>query len=545
MREGFRRLAAPVWLGIVLGTGVVCGEPIGAAENPPAPSIPLTTDIAVSHVPADPSSRQAVTITAVASGTATVVETSIVVGGAVARVCAGAQCSHEARFPVGSHSYAAVATDAAGRSFSSATHTFAVRQPAGTERAYSPTSPHWRHMRTATIDYRIHYQPPAQRQAEYDWAAAHFDHVTGGDLNEYKKRNPTIQHYPYDTFWFVPAASAGAAEGWLTANGYDPEHAYLHQAGTAKTKASRVTAQQYANRDYWYYNMADPGFRAWREHRTKQLTGRNAQGHRSDGLFLDTNNLTAINNYIPETTLEYASRAAWLADHDALLAAHRDWVPSGFVVVNLAQYFNRPGERALAGIAGGVMTEFVNGPFRDQFWNAVDALVAADVVVEFTTTTQATYLGNPRNGMTPGNYSTITERMLMWMYAGYLMVVDPANMDGVLFEPYIGGWTVPMSTAWLEAFEYDIGLAVAPRRVYKSGTDMAGQPYVVFSREFENGLVLIRPRQGSYLDYGDNSVAPVELPAGGPWRMLHADGSPGDPRSTVEIRLGESVILIR
>ncbi len=506
-------------------------------------SSPAKVTLNLTHGPASPSAGTSVTLTAAGSPSGAVKSIVIEVDGATVKTCTAATCSHVASYAAGSYTYRASAVDTAGNTVTAGPNTLTVRSaPSG---GYSATSPHWRHMRTATIDYRIHYQPAAQQAIEYDWAAARFDHVTGGDLNQYKKRNPTISHFPYDTYWFVPVASAPAAENWLAANGYNVENAYLHYAGTSKTKADRVTAQQYAGRDYWYYNMADPGFRAWRQHTTKQRTAVNNQGFRSDGLFLDTNNLTAMNQYIPNVTLEYGSRSAWMADHDALLATHRSWVPSGFLVVNMAQYFNRTGEQAISKIAGGVMTEFVNGPFRDQYWSTVDALVNAGVVVEFTTTTQATYLNDARNGITPGNYNSIRERVLMWMYVSYLMVVNPQHMDRVLFEPYIGGWTVPMSTAWVDAFEYDIGLATAPRKVYKSGSDPAGQWYQVYSREFENALVLIRPKNGvSSTNYGDLSAVDVDLPSG-TWHVLYADGSRGGAVTRVQLRLGESLVLLK
>jgi hypothetical protein len=415
----------------------------------------------------------------------------------------------------------------------------------------SGTSPHWRHMRTSTIDYRIvvgRYRLTARTAAqEWDWAASHFDKVIGGNAAEYKRRNPGILHFPYDTYWFTPVNSARAMEAWLTSNRYSVESAYLHRAGTAMLPANRITAKQFAGRDYWYYNPGDAGFRAWRKEQTARQIGRTNRVHRSDGLFFDTNSRSTVTKYVPARTLEFGSHAEYFTAFDSLLAAHREWVPAGYVMMNQSAYFNRPNEMELAGIAGGTMTEFVNGPYRDPKWAEVDALVEAGVVIEYGTAIKANHKGNARYGVTPGNYGTIKERVLMWEYVSYLMVVDPEHMDRVYFEPYLGSWDAPMSSVWLPAFERDIGLATGKRSSVLRGTDGAGQSYQVFQREFENALALIRPQGGKTeaggFDYGDASAVTVELP-GGTWRVLLADGALTGPVTRVDLRAGEAVIAV-
>jgi hypothetical protein len=503
----------------------------------------------LSHSPLSPTTSTQVTVSADASDPTAIASIVLSVDGTTVKTCRGGSCAWTGALAAGIHSYSAVATLTSGTQQAVGSGTIVVVQPQpGNKAGYSPTSPHWRHMRTSTIDYRIHYQKGSQQQAEYDWAAGHFDHVTGGTLNQYKSRNPTIKHFPYDTYWFVPVAYAAAAEKWLAANGHSVENAYLHKAGAAKTKANRIMKQQFQGRDYWYYNLGDPGFQAWRRYTTRGTTGMNAQGFRSDGLFFDTNSRATVRKYVPAATLEYASLAEYLLDFDALLNAHRAWVPAGYLVLNQSTYFNKADEQALSKIAGGTMLEFVNGPYRDPQWAAVDQAINNGVVVEYGTAIKANHKGNIRYGVTRGNYASVKERVLMWEYASYLMVVNPNYMDRLYFEPYLGSWDTPMHTVWLEAFEQDIGLATAQRRVIDVGTDPAGQSYQVFQRQFENALVLIRPqgstgKSGNY-EYGDNSAVTVNLPAG-TWRMLLPDGSTTGSVSSVKIRCGEAVILTK
>lgn len=404
-------------------------------------------------------------------------------------------------------------------------------------------TPHWRHMRTSVLDYRIHHLKEPQKSAEYDWAAARYDRVTGGPgiMNAYKALNPTIGHQTYDKLWFTPVADAGAAESWLAAKGYNVESAYLHVAGTSKTKANRITAKQFAGRDYWYYNLGNPGYRAYRAYRAKQLSTFNSQGHRSDTFFFDSNSNNAIRKYVPATTLEYATRSAYMNDLYTLLAAQRAAVPAGRVVINQAQYFTKTDEMTTAGIAGGIMTEFSNTPYGRPRWAEVDKLVANGVIVQLSTGVSPGSKGNQRGDITAGNYNSIKERVLMWEHGSYLMVVNPSRMDAVLFEPYGLNWSLPFSAAWLPAYEVDIGLALAPRSVLKTGTDGAGQTYSVLKREFSNNaLVVIRGQKGT--QYGDHTAVTVTLP-GGSWRMLRADGSLGAAVTTARVRNSEALVF--
>jgi hypothetical protein len=411
--------------------------------------------------------------------------------------------------------------------------------------AYSASSPHWRHMRTATSDYRIHtILSLTQKAAEWDWAARHFDVAVGGWMNEYKRRNPTLRHYTYDLIWAPMQKSTPEMEKWLTANGYVAENSFLHKAGTSRTKANRIAIHIWAS-DRYLTNPKNPGFRAWRAHRTKSLTALNASGRRSDGLLFDELGTGAFEKHIPWPNYEFASRDAYYTAFRSLMAQHRQNVPGGVVLLNQAQRFSKTEDKAQALHAGGSLTEYVNSPYFNQKWNHVDELVAGGGTVAFYTGVSPTTKGTVRYNINPGNYGSIAQRVLMWEYASYLMVVEPTRMDAVYFMPYGLGWSVPMPTVWLTAFEYDIGLATGKRSIFKTGTDGAGQPYQVFRRNFQNGMVLIRPQAGSgQVQYGDASGITVTLPAG-TWYRLRPDGSKTAAVTSVRLRLGEAVIVVK
>jgi hypothetical protein len=434
---------------------------------------------------------------------------------------------------------------------------------------FSATNSRWRHARFSATDYRTHYKnyaSAAGMDAERSWNAAHFTQIVGGQF-DYKTRNPSIYHWVYDINVWHRDIKNGAQigmEAWLRANGYDPENAFLHSpAGAAvpqirddtgsripahtasgnKIKADRATSQQFANRDYWYHNLADPGFRAWRKHRTRQLVA----GGKRDGIFFDVMHVSAITKWISFPTLEYATAAAYFADYRQVIAEQRPLVPAQRNYLNTAQYTNQRPNMENAKISGAVMCEFCNSPYRTGlYWDEIEELVAADVVVHYQAAVKTSRKNTPQHGATPGNYASVKERTLMFEYASYLMVVDPARMDHVVFDPYNEGWAQhPLSATWLTAYEYDIGLATSPRSRVSSGTDPLGTKYQIWGRSFEHAYVLIRRQiSGTAHNHGDASAVTVDLPAG-TWHVLQANGARGHPTTSVQLRTGEAVVLVR
>src|SRR3990167_3069981 len=427
--------------------------------------------------------------------------------------------------------------------------------------SYSATSPHFTHARFAATDYRIEYMKNISglvaQQAEYDWATAHYDLVVGGNLNEWKSRNPTVQQYVYDLIFGErvtdgsgnPVPDTTVLENWLVAHGYPVENAYLHYAGGGKTVANRVnwtTQWGYS----WAINPGDPGLIAWRENVTKAMTAVQPSGFRFEGLFYDGLGTFGM-GYIPNTTEEYAIKANYLADLHGLLALSRNWMPSGRCIPNTTNYITAE-DAAQADSCGSGLMDFINNAYGEPAHNShnyIDQRIAAGTQIIMVTGTHGYLKSKPYYNMNAGNYSAVIERVLLVEYANYLMLLDPAQMDLLAVDFYLTGTldpAFPHSYTWLKAFEVDIGQAQGKRSIIKSGTDAAGQSYKVYQREFANALALNRPTTNwAHNDYGDATAVAVNLPTTNTWYMLRPDGTQTGPVTSVQLRNAESAIFMK
>lgn len=426
-------------------------------------------------------------------------------------------------------------------------------------------SPHRVWNRIAWLDYRTHYSnysSVASMDAERTYVAERCDLIIGGQFN-YSSRNPTIEQYIYDIrlwHWNITESIPFLNDlySYITSRGGNIEDAFVHyQAGdivpqhiddtgavitqhTAsgqKLKRDRIVAQQFAGRDYWYSNVGYTLFREWRKRRTQNITANRS------GIFWDVMQTSAITKFIKFPCLEYSTSTTYLSHFRDVIIEQRPLAPAGRHLLNTAQYANQPANMQNQIDSGGVMMEFVNSPYRSSlYWNEVETLAANNCKVHYHAAVNTSRKNVSVNGSTPGIYSTIKERCLMFEYCSYLMCVNPAAMDMVVFDPYNEGWPqYPFSSVWLEAYNYNIGLATARRSIFKSGTDPVGQNYDVWRRTFQNGFVLCRPQKGT--NQGDSSAATVALPSGN-WKMLQPDGTLGGLVSSINLRNGESAIFI-
>jgi hypothetical protein len=83
---------------------------------------------------------------------------------------------------------------------------------AGNPGGYSPTTPHWSHIRTEVTDFRIRHIPEDQKEPEYDWTAAHYDVVMDGPSRPFKIRNPTLRTAPYQLALAFQQTDQGAPD---------------------------------------------------------------------------------------------------------------------------------------------------------------------------------------------------------------------------------------------------------------------------------------------------------------------------------------------
>lgn len=99
--------------------------------------------------------------------------------------------------------------------------------------------------------------------------------------------------------------------------------------------------------------------------------------------------------------------------------------------------------------------------------------------------------------------------------------------------------------AWIPAMGYELGWPAQHYQLTQSGAspDQSGGTYKVWQREYPNGRVYIRARDGFESKWGDASTA-VTVNLGGSYRKLLADGSLSDVITQISLRGGEGAIIV-
>lgn len=422
--------------------------------------------------------------------------------------------------------------------------------------SYRPVSPHWPHIRTMVTDFRIHYVArAAQRNAELDWTAAHYDAVMGGNGDAYKARNPGLRAFPYALAWtvFQPTAKR---EGDLASNYYADmtqwyaahptyalEDAFLHKPGATKTLEGRLTIKIWDSQR-WVINPGDPGARAYQADRLRRAIDD------LDGVFIDESSSSDVRGRLgKDGVLEYPGFEGFEEDAVGMLRALREALAPKFIMLNTAEYM-RPFDRAMILAAGGAHLERMNSPIfgdMESRWKWIEDLLSHGATVEMVPLNsweEANKAVGVFRTFTPGEYPTRAARKAMWELASYYMVV-PERPDHLLVE-LLSGWKVPFSEVWLEAQEVNIGHPLEARRIVQRGTDGLGNSYRVWEREFDRALVLVRPL-ASWREkrFDDSTAVNVPLPTNATWRPLRADGTLGEPVTFVTLRSPEAAIVVR
>jgi PKD repeat protein len=116
---------------------------------------------------------------------------------------------------------------------------------------------------------------------------------------------------------------------------------------------------------------------------------------------------------------------------------------------------------------------------------------------------------------------------------------EPGNAYGVFLNPGFD------TLAWIPAMEYDLGRPLGHYQLAASGAspDQGGATYKIWVRDYEYGRVFMRPRDGFDAAWGDLST-PVQVDAGGSFRVLRADGTIGPTVTSVSLNGAEGVILV-
>ncbi len=430
---------------------------------------------------------------------------------------------------------------------------------------YSPTSPHYSHIRLEVTDFRIHHRPSGERSAEYDWTAAHYDRIMGGNAAEHRRRNPSIKHAPYTMHTTIKKGkiTVGAIEGteylddmqkWYAANPqYNLEDAFLHEAGaTEKSEATRIVRTGWQNSEDWRMNVGDAGFRAYTLDRYRRLLVQH--GVESDAIFHDSHETNHMRQNCPSA--EYATCDIYYAEVESILTYLRSNLPGKLIHLNISGYAGGWIDKwSQAG--GSVHMEFTNGAtaLHESYWTKIDRHTSWGVVSQML----SNYTWNDYNRwLTPGNEASGGRRGKLYELTSYYMArpTSPSQIDMVYFTP-TNFWGRPFSdsTQWTPAIEVDIGQPRGARFAYAEG-GLASKPacytgsnlsWRVWAREYDRALVLARPSlHYTQKECGtDETAVTITLPAG-TWYMVGWDGMvAGNAITTITLRNGEGAILIK
>jgi hypothetical protein len=409
---------------------------------------------------------------------------------------------------------------------------------------YSATSPHWSHISTMMTDFYYGWN-----SAERQWAGRHYDFAMSGSGSEWRNANPTVGHLPYTLEWtvIIPAARTSPSLGtgyytdmvsWYRAHtSYSIENAFLHQGGTARDSAHRKVVAIWDSQR-WVINPADDGARLYQVDRFQRITA-NESGAFVDEASSDMTGHTA-------GSLEFPAASDFEAPQTATFAAIKRGLGNKTLMLNTAEY-TKPFDRANIVAAGAVHLERMNNPMYSgtaQRWQWVEDLMNQNVLVDFVNLYDSPYVNTIATTYPKGNSGTPAQRMKMWELASYYMVVPstPQNLTLQLEN----SWNTPYSALWLRAQEADIGHPLGARVLASRATDPLGQAYVVYTRDMDRALVIMRVNQGwGSHSYSDGTAVTIPLPVTDQWVPLNADGTLGSPVTSVTLRNVEAAILIK
>lgn len=247
---------------------------------------------------------------------------------------------------------------------------------------------------------------------------------------------------------------------------------------------------------------------------------------------------------------------AYSADLDSWLTYLRTRLSTAgkFAHINVAEYFSDPLALNNSLAMLGAMTEHLNRPDSNGLMsgsryqsvlNGIQQVVQAGGRVDFS----RSWCNDGPAGYTPGNYPTSKTRYQMWSLASYYLAKESVGDPGMLyFNPNLcirpqAENPLDFINEWLPAYQQNVGMPTGVAMVAEEGPlACIGEGYKVFSRQYENALILVRAKDGfNCNDYGDSTA--VSIPLVEPMVMLLPDGTFSNPISSVSIRNAEAVIL--
>ncbi len=258
-----------------------------------------------------------------------------------------------------------------------------------------------------------------------------------------------------------------------------------------------------------------------------------AQYPQADGVFLDNSNgkLPFAGTPVKESV------SSFTADLAAAVGAVRRALPGQWVVANTAGSIAEGDP--IARESHAAYEEFLLRPNDHNWSNLID--MQDRVNRRLATGSYAiidTHAGSGGIG---------TERTRMGSLAYYYLLADPDDT----FLMFFGGQSpsAAWSSVFVQAATYNVGKPKGAMTTFATGTDPqnASLTYKVYGREYDNALVLHKPRSyalGKGTGTADDATATTHQ-LNGQYRQLYSDGSLGQVVTSVRLRNGEGVVLVK
>lgn len=255
----------------------------------------------------------------------------------------------------------------------------------------------------------------------------------------------------------------------------------------------------------------------------------------ADGIFMD--NATGKLPFPGVSVLE--ATGGFSEDSGALMNAVSRAIAPRWVLANTAG--GATTADPIVAASAGSFEEFLLRPLSANWSKVNDAVTLINRRLATDGTPYLVIDSSPDGG------SRTDGRTQVATLAYYYLVADPDRT----FLMFFGGDSPATSWTehWSPAVNVDVGAPTGAMRVFATGADPANTAltYQVLAREYENALVLYKPR--SYTQgkgegtIADNTATTHQL--GGAYRAVNPDGTLGAVVTSITLRNGEGAILVK
>ncbi len=421
-----------------------------------------------------------------------------------------------------------------GQTLEYATATDSAGRPTGWKKLTVANDGTWNLTRSGTMTF----DPPR------DWKAGSID---GGDYLFYVRFRTTGVGTP-------PIARSITGRDYVNANGkttgiipaFDSladkdNDGYLNDAEYAKRRKGFEARFEYESRAFFAAygqmrfatNPASADLKRWAPDFTARFLAKNPE---ADGIFLDNTfgRIPMDEKTLIESTTNYGDNMATIA------SAVNTRIAPKWILANISGSGVNAEPYAKAGIS--LIDEFALRPFAHNWANVQDVTDWLNKRLQLIGNRGSVILDT----YTP-NANWADSRTQLSSLAYYYLLAD-ADRTMVMFQ---GGQSpnTSWSQHWTDAAKYNIGKPKGAYTQMAIGFDPSDRrlTYKVFGRQFDNALVLFKP-----LSYtrgigtgttNSNTVTTHTL--GGRYRVLNSNGTLGAVVTSISLRNGEGVVLVK